>query len=44
MIAADRRHRQYDRDEWILKYNQLHRLTGEFALNGHPAEVETQRA
>ena len=28
---------------WILKYNQLHRLTGEFALNGQPAEVEKQR-
>ena len=28
---------------WILKYNQLHRLTGEFALNGQPAEVEKRR-
>ena len=29
---------------WVLKYNQLHPATGEFALNGQPAEVEKRRA
>ena len=28
---------------WIPKYQNLHGLTGEFALNGHPAEVEKRR-
>lgn len=28
---------------WITKYEKLHRLTGEFALNGQPAEVEKRR-
>lgn len=28
---------------WITKYEKLHQLTGEFALNGQPAAVETRR-
>ena len=28
---------------WIPKYQNLHGLTGEFALNGQPAEVEKRR-
>ena len=28
---------------WITKYERLHNLTGEFALNGQPAEVEKRR-
>ena len=28
---------------WIPKYQNLHGLTGEFALNGQPAEVERRR-
>ena len=28
---------------WITKYEKLHPLTGEFALNGQPAEVEKRR-
>ena len=28
---------------WITKYEKLHPLTGQFALNGQPAEVEKRR-
>ena len=32
-----------DTPAWITKYEKLHRLTGEFARNGQPPEVENRR-